>query len=371
LDLLTQFINPLIIVFDLILRGFVMKIIDLRSDTVTQPTTEMRHAMFEAEVGDDVYGEDPTVNRLEEMAAEKMGKEAAVFVASGTMGNLTAVLTHTKRGDEIILGNEAHIFWYEVGSAAAFGGVVYHTVPNDNQGRIRLNDIQTAIRDENIHFPPTVLLCLENTHNRCGGAVLTTDYTKKACDLAHKKGLKVHLDGARIFNAAVALGVPASSLAQDVDSVTFCVSKGLGAPVGSLLCGSKEYIERARKVRKMLGGGMRQAGIIAAAGIVALERMIDRLAEDHANAQKLANGLGQIRGIKLGQMSVPTNIIMFDLAPELDGLEFTNRLLKKGVKIGSHGINSFRVVTHYQISSADIDVALKHIEAVCRSLHKK
>ena len=264
-----------------------MKVIDLRSDTVTHPTPEMRRAMFEAEVGDDVYGEDPTVNRLEAMAADKLGKEAALFVTSGTQSNLTAVLTHTRHGNEIILGSESHIFWYEVGGAAALGGVVMRTVPNDTEGRLNLSDVEQAIRGKNIHYPETALLCLENTQNRCGGAVLTPDYTQEASDLAHRYGLKVHLDGARIFNAAVALGLPASELTRGVDSVGFCISKGLSAPVGSLLCGTKDFVERARKFRKMLGGGMRQAGILAAAGIVALETMIDRLAEDHAGGDHL------------------------------------------------------------------------------------
>jgi threonine aldolase len=347
-----------------------MNVIDLRSDTVTHPTAVMRRAMFEAEVGDDVYGEDPTVNRLEELAAKKMAKEAALFTASGTMGNLTAVLTHTHRGDEIILGSEAHIFWYEVGGASALGGVIIHTVPNDKQGRMSLDDIEGAIRGQNIHYPVTTLLCLENTHNRCGGAVLTVDYTKKACQLAHSKGIKVHLDGARIFNAAVALGVPAARLVKDADSVSFCLSKGLSAPVGSLLCGNKAFIEKARKTRKMLGGGMRQAGVLAAAGIVALETMIDRLAEDHINARRLAMGLSRIKGIQIDQKNVPTNIVMFDLDARLDGTRFNESLFKKGVKIGSRGMNSFRAVTHREIFSENVDEAIERIESVCKTLQK-
>ncbi len=347
-----------------------MNIIDLRSDTVTHPTAEMRRAMFEAEVGDDVYGEDPTINRLEELAAEKMGKEAALFTVSGTMGNLTAVLTHTRRGDEIILGNEAHIFWYEVGGASALGGVVMHTVPNDKQGQMSLDDIENAIRGQNIHYPVTTLLCLENTHNRCGGAVLTVDYTRKACRLAHERGLRVHMDGARIFNAAVALSVLAARLVKDVDSVSFCLSKGLSAPVGSLLCGDKAFIERARKTRKMVGGGMRQAGILAAAGIVALETMINRLAEDHVNARRLAMGLSRIKGIQVDQNAVPTNIVMFDLNARLDGTRFNESLVKKGVKIGSRGMNSFRAVTHREISTSNVDEALECIESVCKTLRK-
>jgi threonine aldolase len=261
-----------------------MKIIDLRSDTITHPTPKMRQAMFEAEVGDDVYGEDPTVNRLEVMAAASMGKEAALLTTSGTQSNLIAVLTHTNHGDEIIMGDEAHIFWYEVGGVAALGGVTMRTLPNDRYGRLNPDDIEREIRDSDIHYPETTLCCLENTHNRCGGTVLTPDYTNQVCNLAHRCGLKLHMDGARIFNAAIALGVPACALVENADSVSLCLSKGLSAPVGSLLCGSRDFIEQARKLRKMLGGGMRQAGVIAAAGIVALETMVERLAEDHANA---------------------------------------------------------------------------------------
>jgi threonine aldolase len=345
-----------------------MKVIDLRSDTVTHPTAEMRRAMSTAEVGDDVYGEDPTVNRLEEMSAERMGKEAALFTTSGTQSNLIAVLTHTRHGDEVILGSEAHILWYEVGAAAALGGVILRTIPNDKDGRLTLNDIKSTIRDKGIHFPETRLLCLENTHNRCGGAVLTADYTNDAADLAHEHVLSVHLDGARIFNAAVALKVPASLLTESVDSVSFCLSKGLSAPVGSLLCSKRDFIERARKFRKMLGGGMRQVGILAAAGIVALETMVDRLAEDHANARNLAQGLADIRGISLERDDTPTNIVLFALSPELSVSGFINGLEKTGVKIGWRGRNLFRAITHRMVSSEDIDEAIHRIKAVCREL---
>ncbi len=348
-----------------------MKVIDLRSDTVTHPTPEMRQAMFEAEVGDDVYREDPTVNRLEAMAARMMGKEAALFTTSGTQSNLIAVLTHTRHGDEIIVGDESHIFWYEVGGAAALGGVIMHTVSTDSCGCLNPGDIDRAIRSKDIHYPETTLLCLENTHNRCGGAVLTTDYTDEVCNLAHTRGLKVHLDGARIFNAAIALDVPACALAQNVDSVALCLSKGLSAPVGSLLCGNKDFIERARKFRKMLGGGMRQAGVIAAAGIVALETMIDRLAEDHANARRLAQGLASVKGITLAQNKIPTNIVMFHLSPELSFVEFVEGLEKAGVKIGLRDGRPFRAVTHRMVSSSDIDEALACIEAVCRKLRRR
>ena len=352
------------------MKAAAMKVIDLRSDTVTHPTPEMRKAMFEAEVGDDVYGEDPTVNRLEAVAARMMGKEAALFVTSGTQSNLIAVLTHTNHGDEIILGDQAHIFWYEVGGASVIGGVIMRTVPTDSCGRLNLDDVEPAIRSKDIHYPLTTLICLENTHNRCGGAVLTADYTDEVCNLAHGHGLRVHLDGARIFNAAVALGVPASTLARNVDSVALCLSKGLSAPVGSLLCGNKDFVERARKFRKMLGGGMRQAGVIAATGIVALETMVDRLAEDHANARRLAQGLAGIKGITLAQDEIPTNIVMFELSPQLSVLEFMEGLKKAGVKVGLRDGRPFRAVTHRMISSSDIDEALTRIEAVCRRLHR-
>ncbi|MFZ1915089.1 MAG: low-specificity L-threonine aldolase [Dehalococcoidales bacterium] len=345
-----------------------MKIIDLRSDTVTHPTDAMRQAMSAAAVGDDVFGEDPTVNRLETMAAQKMGKEAALFTVSGTMSNLVAVLTHTQHGNEIILGTEAHIFLNEVGGAAALGGVMVHTVANDAAGRLPLADIENAVRDKNIHYPETTLLCLENTQNRCGGVVLAPDYTQQAAALAHRHGLKVHLDGARVFNAAVALGIPAVELTKEVDSVGFCLSKGLSAPVGSVLCGSREFIERARKKRKMLGGGMRQAGIIAAAGIVALETMVDRLAEDHSNARKLAAGLAQIRGIALAQAKVDTNIVIFDLSPSLPVNQFISKLNSSGVKISRFGTYRFRAVTHRMVDTADIDSALDRMEKVCREL---
>jgi threonine aldolase len=304
------------------------------------------------------------------MAAARMGKEAALFTTSGTQGNLIAVLTHTNHGDEIIVGDEAHILWYEVGGAAALGGVTLRTLPNDKRGLLNPDDIDQAIRDKNIHYPETRLLCLENTHNRCGGAVLTKNYTNEVCNLVHTRGLKVHMDGARIFNAAIALGVPAHALVQNCDSVSLCLSKGLSAPVGSLLCGSKDFIERARKFRKMLGGGMRQAGIIAAAGIVALETMIDRLAEDHVNARRLGEGLANIKGINLAQDEIPTNIVMFHVSPPLSPVKFIEALDTAGVKIGLRDGHPFRAVTHCMVSSSDIDEALTRIETVCRRLRR-
>jgi threonine aldolase len=345
-----------------------MNIIDLRSDTITLPTPEMRRAMFAAEVGDDVYGEDPTVNRLEKMAAEKMGKAAALFTTSGTQSNLIAILSQTRHGNEILVGSQSHIFWYEVGGAAAVGGVVMHNLPNDSAGHLDPAEVEQSIRPKNIHNPETALICLENTHNRCGGAVLTAQYIDEICLLGHSRGVRVHLDGARIFNAAVALDVPASRIAEKVDSVSFCLSKGLSAPVGSLLCGDPELVDRARKFRKMLGGGMRQAGILAAAGIVALNTMIDRLAEDHANARRLAKGLAAVPGIKLAQADIPTNIVMFDLSAELSLGDFIQGLETAGVKVGARGERLFRAVTHRMVSSADVDEAVTRIAAVCRKL---
>ena len=342
-----------------------MKTIDLRSDTVTHPTDEMRRAMFEAKVGDDVYGEDPTVNELEEMAAGIMKKEAALFTASGTMSNLLAVLAQTRHGDEIILGSEAHMFWYEVGGASVLGGVMVHTVHNEPDGSMDLSAVEQAIRSQNIHYPPTRLLCLENTHHRCGGALLTPEYTSAAASLAHEHGLRVHVDGARLFNASVALGVPASDLVMYADSVSFCLSKGLSAPVGSLLCGDRAFVEAARKWRKMVGGGMRQAGVLAAAGLVALN-MVDRLAEDHVNARSLAEGLKRISGIVV-TAPVPTNIVMFELSAAVPGAELVKYMGARGVLLSHRGGQQFRAVTHRMISADDVTDALDRLSACVKS----
>ncbi len=341
-----------------------MKVIDLRSDTITLPTDEMRQAMYEAEVGDDVHREDPTVNRLEELAARVMGKEAALFTTSGTMSNLLGVLTNTRPGDEIIVGSEAHILWYEVGGASTLGGVIIRTIPNDAEGRLELSDVAKAIRPENIHFPKSTLLCLENTHNRCGGAVLTREYTGEISGLAHQRGLLVHLDGARIFNAAVALGVRAEELTAPVDTVSFCLSKGLSAPVGSLICGAKQAVDGARKWRKMLGGGMRQAGVIAAAGIVAIEKMVDRLAEDHVNARRFAEGLAQIPGFSVSPEKVQTNIVNFEFPQEVGA--FVVKIGERGVKFLSRGGTSVRAVTNRMVAAEDIAEALKRINRLVK-----
>jgi len=342
------------------------KIIDLRSDTVTTPTEEMRQAMYQAEVGDDVFGEDPTVNRLEEMAAAMTGKEAALLTVSGTMSNLIAVLSQTRHGDEIVLGSEAHIFWNEVGGVSALGGVVMRTVVNDAGGRMAIEDITAAIRGKNLHYPPTTLVCLENSHNRCGGSVLTAGCTDEVSALARRHGLGLHLDGARLFNAAVALGLPASTLATGTSSVSFCLSKGLSAPVGSLLCANKELINHARKWRKMLGGGMRQAGVIAAAGIVALEMMIPRLAEDHQNARCLALGLANIPGVVVDPERVQTNIVIFEPPPAFSASDFIREMDCAGLRLTYPGGRRVRAVTHRLISTEDIDEALRRVSALVK-----
>lgn len=336
-----------------------MAFIDLRSDTVTRPTDAMRVAMAEAPVGDDVYGEDPTVNRLQVMSAERMGKEAALFVPSGTMGNLAALLAHAGRGDEVIIGDRSHTFLYEQGGMAALGGIMPHTIPNQADGTLRLDDIAGAIRANEQHQPRSRLVCLENTHNACNGAPLLPDYVRAVADLAHGRGLKVHVDGARIFNASVALGVDVRDLVRDVDSVTFCLSKGLSAPVGSVICGDAAFIAEAHRARKVLGGGMRQAGIIAAAGIVALETMVDRLAEDHAHARQLAAGFAALPGVEVGP--VHTNIFYVRLAPEcpFTGGQVEAHLKAHGILLPARGERVFRVVTHCWISDADVAEVLE------------
>jgi len=342
-----------------------MKTIDLRSDTVTLPTQAMRQAIYDADLGDDVFSEDQTTNRLEKMAAERMGKEAALMVASGTMGNLVCILTHCKRGEEVILGNRSHSFLYEAGGISALGGIHPHTLVNQPDGTMRLEDIEAAIRGDNVHFPRTRLICLENTHNHCNGAPLTIKYTEEVAAMAKKHSLQVHLDGARIFNAAIALGVDVNELTRHVDSVSFCLSKGLSAPVGSVICGSVKFIAEARRNRKVLGGGMRQCGIIAAAGIAALEQMVERLTEDHANARRLAEGISRIPGLSLDPESVQTNIIYFDLASEkLTTEALIKHLADHGIKMLALGPKRLRAVTHYGISAEDIDVTLKALTVV-------
>ena len=337
-----------------------MKILEFRSDTFTRPTAAMRKAMAEAEVGDDQYGEDPTVNRLEERSAEVVGKEAALYVASGMLGNLCGVLSQAQRGDEVILGDLAHIYQNEMGAFTVLGGLHGRVVPNGD-GMPSLQDIETAIRPSAGQFPRSALLCLENSHNNCGGSVLTPADTKAAATLAHEHGMKVHLDGARIFNAAAALGVDVKDLTGPVDTVQFCFSKGLSAPVGSILCGPSETIARARKVRKLLGGAMRQAGVIAAAALVGLDTMRERLVEDHVHARALADGLAQIRGIRIDAAKVVTNIVSFELAPSaMDAGDFQKVCAERGLRISRYLGNSprLRMVTHANVSRGDVDAAL-------------
>lgn len=337
-----------------------MRVVDLRSDTITQPTQSMRWAMAEAEVGDDVFGEDPTVNKLEEMAAERLDKEAALFVSSGTMANLVSLLTHCGRGDEVILGDQAHTFFYEQGGLASVGGIHSMTLRNQPDGTLDLREIESAIRPDNVHFPRTRVIALENTHNRCNGNPLDVAYMHAVGKIARQHELKVHVDGARLFNAAVALGIEARHLVSEADSVSFCLSKGLAAPVGSLVCGSSAFISEARRNRKVLGGGTRQAGILAAAGIVALTEMVDRLAEDHANARKLAKGLAEIRGLSIDPARVKTNIVYFEITrDDVTPRELTESLNSEGVRVLPTGPNRMRAVTHYHISTDDIDYALK------------
>ncbi|HEY89108.1 MAG TPA: low-specificity L-threonine aldolase [Thermoflexia bacterium] len=344
-----------------------MKIVDLRSDTITQPTPAMRAAMAQAQVGDDVYGEDPTINRLETMSAERLGMEAALFVASGTQGNLVALLAHCGRGEQVLLGDQSHTYLFEQGGIAALGGIMPHPLPNQPDGTLRLADIEAAISPDDQHFPRTRLLCLENTHNLCHGTPLTVEYTAQAAAVAHAQGLKLHLDGARIFNAAVSLRVAASELAAPVDSVTFCLSKGLCAPVGSVLCGSAAFIEEARRARKLLGGGMRQAGFLAAAGIVALEEMTKRLSEDHRRAKELAAGLAAIPGLEVSPVS--SNLVYFRLTDEVsvDAPEVERRLKAKQVLILARSARHFRAVTHCWIQDEDVTRTLAVMEQVLGS----
>lgn len=342
-----------------------MNFIDLRSDTVTQPTPAMRAAMASAPVGDDVFGEDPTINRLQGMAAEKVGKEAGLFIPSGTMGNLIALLAHCGRGDEMIVGAQSHIVFYEGGGASYLGGIHSRQVREQPDGALALEDIEALIRPEDVHQPPTRLIAIENTHNRCGGTFQSPQYIRSLADFAHARGLVVHMDGARLFNAAAAQNVDARELSGPVDSVTFCLSKGLCAPVGSVLCGSAAFIARARHIRKHLGGGMRQAGVIAAAGIVALENMVERLVEDHARARNLAEGLSEIPQIKLDKMP-PTNMVFFSLADSvrLTVEQIEAQMKERGILVEAMGKRRFRLVTHYWIDDAAVEKTVEAFKAV-------
>lgn len=338
--------------------------INLRSDTQTLPTEEMLEEMRHAPLGDDVFGEDPTVNKLEELAAEKLGKEAALFVASGTMGNLCALMSHAHPGDEVILEADSHTYYYEVGGFSTLAGLSPRLVFGEN-GIMTVEMIKKVIRPKDIHFPPSTLLCIENTHNRGGGTVYPLTLMDEIAQYAHEQGLKVHVDGARIFNAAVALGVEAKELVRNADSVMFCLSKGLSAPVGSMLVGGRTFIDRARKVRKMLGGGMRQAGVLAAAGIVALEKMIDRLAEDHANARYIAEELDKVNGIKINLKTVQTNMIYADISQLKVSVSRLFELLKEqGVLVSPVPPDKIRLVTNRHVSKEDAGRAVKIIKKV-------
>jgi len=345
------------------------RIIDLRSDTVTMPTDEMLKAITSAKLGDDVFCEDPTVNKLEEKAANIMGKEAGLLVPSGTMGNLVSILTHCDRGTEILLGNKSHTFYYEAGGISAFGGIHSRQLVNQSDGTIKIEDIKSAIRMDNIHFPKTSAISLENTHNLCNGSPLLPEYVQDVAHITHDNSMKLHIDGARIFNAAVALNVDVKDLVVDADSVTFCLSKGLSSPVGSIICGNEEFIYYARRNRKALGGGMRQAGIIAAAGIVSLDKMINQIREDHNNAQLLSEGIANIEGLSIDREHIKSNILYFDIkkektrSPKLakqtpDNNLYPFDIILDNVYFLETSPSRFRLVTHYGINGQDVEKTL-------------
>lgn len=345
-----------------------MNRIDLRSDTVTKPTPAMRRAMADAEVGDDVYLEDPTVNRLQERAAEIFGKEAALFVPTGTMGNQICVRLHTRPGTEVLLEERSHIFNYEMGSSAVISGVTFRPVRGEN-GVLNWDLIAPAIHHGAPYYvTPTSLLALENSHNMAGGAVMPLEVMNDICDHAHALGLPVHLDGARIFNAALALNATVAEIARPFDSVMFCLSKGLGAPIGSLIVGRKDFIKEAVSVRKLLGGGMRQVGVLAAAGLIALEQSPQALIEDHANAKRLAEGLAQLRGVRIDPERVQTNIVIFDIAASgLTTMEFSAELKARGVQANGINPREMRMVTHYDVSREDIERTLQTVSEILKA----
>jgi len=337
-----------------------MKTYDFRSDTVTRPTEKMRQAMANAEVGDDVYGDDPTVNRLEAESAELLGKEAGLFVTSGTMGNLLACMTVCRRGDEILMGEMGHTFLHEAGGVSVLGSLIIHTVPNQADGTLRLEDLQDGIRPDDIHQPPSRMIILENTQNVCGGIAIPLHYEREVGQFAKKRGLFYHLDGARVFNAAIKLGVSVAEVAEPFDSVTFCLSKGLCAPVGSVLCGEKGFIKEARRIRKMLGGGMRQAGVLAAAGLIAIHEMVDRLAEDHERAIKLAGGLKQVPGVTLEKGSPHTNMVFISLSKNIDlsSRQFLSQMAEEGILFSESGRREFRLVTHHDVDDTAVEACI-------------
>jgi threonine aldolase len=346
-----------------------MEYIDLRSDTVTKPTPAMREAMTRADVGDDVYGDDPTINKLQAMAADRLGKQAGLFVPSGTMGNLAGIMAHCSRGDEVIMGQHSHTFLHEGGGISTLGGIHSCQIKEQADGGLALDDIEAAIRNpEDDHEPVTRLIEIENTHNACGGVCQPPEYIRRLADFAHQRGILVHMDGARVFNSAVAQGIDVKQLSEPVDSVTFCLSKGLAAPVGSVLCGSAEFIKKARKIRKHLGGGMRQAGILAAAGIVALESMVDRLAEDHTRAASLAAGLKNNPGIILDAGTPATNMIFFTLADtvRLSTEQIENKMKERGILISASGPRRIRLVTHIWIDDTGVEKTIAALQEVLK-----
>ena len=347
------------------------EVIDLRSDTVTLPTEEMLEAIRNAKLGDDCFREDPTVNMLEEMAADKMGKEAALLVTSGTQANLVSLMSNTKRGDSVILESESHIYWYEVGGLSAIGGLLPIPVKG-HLGVMDPEDVEEAIRPKDIHFPETTLICIENTHNRAGGTVVRPEQIRALKEVAEAHNLRLYMDGARIFNAAVALRVDVREFTRHVDNLMFCLSKGLSCPVGSLVVGSEEFIERARRIRKILGGGMRQAGIIAAPGIIALEKMIDRLEEDHINARFLAEGLAKIDGLRVNLKIVQTNIVHVDVSGlKVTSNQFIDELRRRGLLVLPRDRRKIRMVTHRGIERKHIKKALSIVEEVVEEIKRR
>ena len=342
-----------------------MQVIDLRSDTVTLPSKEIKQAIFDAELGDDVFQEDKNVNLLEKQAANLSGKESALLVPSGTMGNLISFLVHCPRGTEAILGNKSHTFIYEAGGISAFGGIHSHQLQNSDEGLMDLAEIKQAIRLDNVHFPQTSLISLENTHNMCFGSPISKDYIDEVSNIAKENKLKLHVDGARIFNATTALNISLKDMIDNVDSITFCLSKGLACPIGSIICGSKEFIHSARRMRKVLGGGMRQAGIIAAAGLLAINQLESQIQDDHLNAQLLSDGINNINGLNVDCDKVKTNIIYFELKSKtISSTELLTKMKNSGILFFEVSPNKYRLVTHYGITKSDIKYTLSSFQKV-------
>ena len=333
-----------------------MSKIDLRSDTVTLPTSEMMDAINNAQLGDDVYVEDTPTLELESLATKITGKESALLVSSGTMGNLICNLVHAPRGTEVIMGNKSHTFLYESGGISSYGGIHSHQLKNNDDGSIDINEIKNAIRIDDVHFPRTSLICLENTHNKCHGFPLELNYINSVCDIAHDNNIKVHMDGARLFNACAALDITADQILSNVDSVTFCLSKGLSAPIGSVICGTHDFISEARRIRKSLGGGMRQTGIISAAGIISLTSMINRLKDDHKNAQTLAHGIANLKGIVLNTDLVPTNIIYFNFNhQDMTSTDLVSHMESNDIIFSDYNGKHCRLVLHNGITGHDVE----------------